>query len=150
MFFITGSAAAGLGIHYAYERGKAVERAERDELKAQIMAEYLKQQRKVQASNTSTETTILPIDRARAPVKQTSYNDRNYQPKQPITYTAPTYRESARSEPVPQPSQVTVVGRLNEAEHACELVTKKGSIERRECIMRYNLNARNKGSRGVE
>lgn len=78
--------------------------------------------------------------------KQTVYNDRNYTPRGADNVVAFEEVET-RGEPIQtgrRPKEVVVVGvQRDEANEACSFFYKEGSVEKRDCKARYNLNSRN-------
>lgn len=74
--------------------------------------------------------------------RQTSFNDQNYKPSNPINILKfPEVPTQAASEPVQQKLKVTVIGQKDRKD-ICDIF-KSGSLERRGCRQRMDLNSRN-------
>ncbi len=79
--------------------------------------------------------------------RQTSFNDQNYERRGAVNSLPPptTLNDSARkSETTSARKEIVVVGKEDRPENwACSYFGKEGSIQRRECKMRYQLDNRN-------
>jgi len=85
-----------------------------------------------------------PLKIETPPEKQTVFNDRNYKPSgaKNIVQATRVVQDEQRTSTTPK--EIVVVGKENRPEDwVCSYVGKEGSIKRRECKMRYQLNNRN-------
>lgn len=78
--------------------------------------------------------------------RQTEFNDSNYTPRGADNVVA--YEEvETRPEPIQtarRPKEIVVVGvQRDEANEYCSYAYREGSVEKRDCKARYNLNSRN-------
>jgi len=86
----------------------------------------------------------LKKDTEATPEKQTVFTDRNYKPSgaRNIVQATRVVQDEQRTSTTPK--EIVVVGKENRPEDwVCSYVGKEGSIKRRECKMRYQLNNRN-------
>ncbi|WP_462379436.1 hypothetical protein [Pseudomonas sp. Marseille-QA0892] len=147
VLFTSACAAASFAFHEYQVRSKAAEAVRLEQAKAEAVALYIRQSA-LPANGVvkAPDPGIISLDQPREVPRQNSFNAQNYTPRSPAsTYSAQPYAAPPQASSQIQRSGVTIVGRASEAEAACERVTRKGSIERRECIMQYNLAMRNKG-----
>lgn len=147
VLFISACAAASFAFHEYQVRSKAAEAVRLEQARAEAIEQYVRQSaRTVDRVVKAADPGIISLDQPREVPRQTAFNAQNYTPRSPASSYSPQPYAAPSQPSVQTPrSGLTIVGRASEAEAVCERVTKKGSIERRECIMQYNLAMRNKG-----
>lgn len=147
VLFIGACAAASFAFHEYQVRSKAVEALRLEQARAEAIEQYVRQSaRAAERVVKAPDPGIISLDQPRQVPRQTAFNAQNYTPRSPAsTYTAQPYAAPPQASSQTPRSELTIVGRVSEAEAVCERVTKKGSIERRECVMQYNLAMRNRG-----
>ncbi|WP_079202649.1 hypothetical protein [Pseudomonas sp. CC6-YY-74] len=130
------------------EPAQFVEQAPMQQL---IAPQYKQQQRQPiapQYTQHKPEPATLWVPRGSTPeqkpqARQTSFNDRNYTPSNPINIlNFPEAPTQAASEPVKQKMKVTVIGQTDRKD-ICDIF-KSGSLERRGCRQQIDLNYRSR------
>lgn len=103
------------------------------------------QARRDQVRETVTITQPAQNESQPAQVKQTSYHDRNYVPRGAYNVVPATKSLPKEIEKPKKPKEIVVVGKETRLRDYCPY--REGSLERRICKMRADLNSRNKITR---
>lgn len=81
--------------------------------------------------------------------KQTTFNDRNYRPTgavNVVSFNQEAYEDSTRVAPIQKQKKIVVIGKQNRTEDwVCSYSGGEGSIRKRDCKARFQLENRNNG-----
>lgn len=81
--------------------------------------------------------------------KQTTFNDRNYKPKgavNVVSFNQEEFEHSTRVAPIQKQQKIVVIGKQNRTEDwVCSYSGGEGSIGKRDCKARFQLENRNNG-----